>query len=299
MNKRIFSSQKKEPAFMKEDKVKKRARPRMPIVAKIGTTIIVINIFMALFGPFVAPRSPSEILTPTAFAKPEEIGYLGADYLGRDLLSRMLYGARMTIGLTLITTVIGFFLGITLGFTAAVSKSWVDNLISRFVDILLSFPPILLALIVIVGLGTSIPVLVGTVAVIQASRFARISRAIARNVAVLEFVETARARGENMFSILLREITPNSLMSLTVEFGLRLTFSILFLSALSFLGLGIQPPAADWGVMVRENISGLYYGSWSAILPATAISLLTVGINLVVDWMAAQIGKEISSELLQ
>jgi peptide/nickel transport system permease protein len=277
----------------------RRARPKLNLTAKIGIAILLANLLTVVIGPFFAPHSPNEIISDMVFAQPREVGLLGTDGLGRDLFSRMLYGARTTIGLSFIATVIGFVIGMALGFTAAEAGGWVDDIISRVVDIMISFPPMLLALIVIAGLGSSMVVLVCTVGITHASRVARVSRAIAMEIAINEFVEVARARGERLLSILRREIWPNSIRPLAAEFGLRYTYSILFLSGLSFLGLGIQPPAADWGMMVKENLAGLYYGAWAALLPAAAISVITVGINLIVDWLGAQTGKQISQEMLK
>lgn len=286
---------------MKINKKRKYRRHREPLnlTAKIGTAILIFHITICFVGPYLSPYPPDEMLTTQNFAKISKSNFLGGDYLGRDLLSRMLYGARSTIGLAVIATVVGFALGVGLGFTAAETGGWIDNAISRLVDVLISFPPILFALVVIAGLGTSIAVLVGTVAMIHVARVARVARAIAMNIAANEFVEIARARGESLWSILRREIWPNSIRQLTAEFGLRLIFSVLFLSALSFLGLGIQPPTPDWGVMVRENLSGLYYGSLASLIPAAAISSLTVGINFVVDWLIQQSGKHISEEIIK
>ena len=277
----------------------RRERPKLDLSAKIGFAIIVANLLIVAIGPLFAPHSPNDIISDTIFAQPGEVGLLGTDSLGRDLFSRMLYGARTTIGLSFIATVIGFVIGMGLGFTAAEASDWVDDTISRFVDIMISFPPMLLALIVIAGLGSSMLVLVCTVGITHASRVARVSRAIAMEIAINEFVEVARARGESLISILRREIWPNSIRPLAAEFGLRYTYSILFLSGLSFLGLGIQPPAADWGMMVKENLAGLHYGAWAALLPAAAISIITVGINLIVDWLGAQTGKQISEEMIK
>jgi peptide/nickel transport system permease protein len=282
---------------MKKNK-NRRARPQLNLTARIGLAILLINLIIVLIGPLFAPNLPNDIIIDESFAPPGEKLILGSDNLGRDLLSRMLYGARTTIGLAFIATMIGFIIGMALGFTAAEAGGWVDDTISRIVDIMISFPPMLLALIVIAGLGSSVVVLVCTVGITHASRVARISRAIAMEIAINAFVEVARARGEGLLSILRREIWPNSIRPMTAEFGLRFTYSILFLSGLSFLGLGIQPPAADWGMMVKENLSGLYYGAWAALLPAAAISIITVGINLIVDWLGAQTGKQIPEEIL-
>lgn len=294
------SSQLVNNSYSNRNKAKfRRARPKLDLSAKIGFAILIVNLIIVVIGPLVAPHSPNDIISDTVFAKLGEVGLLGTDGLGRDLFSRMLYGARTTIGLSFIATVIGFVIGMGLGFTAAEAGGWVDDTISRFVDIMISFPPMLLALIVIAGLGSSMVVLVCTVGITHASRVARVSRAIAMEIAINEFVEVARARGESLVSILRREIWPNSIRPLAAEFGLRYTYSILFLSGLSFLGLGIQPPAADWGMMVKENLAGLYYGAWAALLPAAAISIITVGLNLIVDWLGAQTGKQISEEMIK
>lgn len=283
---------------MKKNK-KHRAGPALDMTAKIGILILALNLFVVIFGPMLAPFPPNALMSDEIFSSIGTGGLLGTDVLGRDLLSRMLYGARTTIGLAFIATLIGFIIGIVMGFSAAEMGGWADDLISRVVDVMISFPPMLLALVVIAGLGSSITVLVCTVGISHAPRVARISRAIAMEIALNNFVEVARARGEGLFSVLRREIWPNSIRPLAAEFGLRFTYSVLFLSGLSFLGLGIQPPRADWGMMVKENLAGLHYGSWAALMPALAISLITVGINLIVDWMGAQTGKQIPEEMMK
>ena len=281
---------------MKQSK-KHRAGPALDMTAKIGILILALNLFVVLFGPMLAPFPPNALMSDEIFSSIGTGGLLGTDVLGRDLLSRMLYGARTTIGLAFIATLIGFIIGIVMGFSAAEMGGWADDLISRVVDVMISFPPMLLALVVIAGLGSSITILVCTVGITHAPSVARISRAIAMEIALNNFVEVSRARGESLFSVLRREIWPNSIRPLAAEFGLRFTYSVLFLSGLSFLGLGIQPPRADWGMMVKENLAGLHYGSWAALMPALAISLITVGINLIVDWMGAQTGKQIPEEM--
>ena len=185
------------------------------------------------------------------------------------------------------------------GFYAAEAGGRIDTFIFRIVDVVISFPPILLALVIIVGLGSSIPVLVCTVGLIQSPRVARIARAVAMDIGTRDFVEAARARGEGIASILVREVLPNSLLPLAAEFGLRLAYAVLLLAALSFLGLGIQPPLADWGALVRENMAGIYYGGWAVILPAVSIATLVVGINLFVDSLLVQANRDVSREMLQ
>ena len=278
----------------------KAKRPPLSKWGKVGIAILSIHLAIAIIGPFFAPTDPGEILTFIAFAQPGEEGtLLGTDYLGRDLLSRLLYGAGLTIALAAVTTAVGFVLGVVVGFYAAEAGGRIDTLIFRVVDVVISFPPILLALVIIVGLGSSIPVLIVTVGIIQAPRVARIARAVAMDIGTQEFVEAARARGEKIWSILIREIWPNSLLPLAAEFGLRLAYAVLLLAALSFLGLGIQPPLADWGALVRENMAGLYYGGWSIIIPALSIASLVVGINLFVDSLLAQANRDVSREMLQ
>ena len=252
--------------------------------AWIGLGIIAVNLFLAVFGPWLAPYSQSETIGAT-WDEPSVQMLLGADQIGRDMVTRLMYGARMTIGVALATTFISFFIGITLGFTAAVVGGWVDSVISRLVDVILSIPLLILALIILGVFGSSIPVLILTIAVLDSTRVFRLARALGMNLTVLEYVEAARLRGEGTWWIIRREILPNASAPLVSEFGLRFCFNFLFIAALSFLGLGIQPPFADWGGMVRENAAAINFGMLAPIWPALAITVLTVGVNLVVDWL--------------
>lgn len=254
------------------------------VSAWIGLAIIALNLGVALFGPLIAPYSESQSVGGTWEAMSPTM-LLGTDQIGRDMLTRLIYGARMTIGIALVTTCISFFIGITLGFTAAVLGSWVDMALSRLVDIVLSIPLLIFALIILGVFGSSIPVLILTIAVLDSTRVFRLARALGMNLAVLEFVEAAKLRGEGTWWLISREILPNAAAPLFSEFGLRFCFNFLFVAALSFLGLGVQPPYADWGGMVRENGAAINFGLLAPIWPALAISLLTVGINLVVDWL--------------
>lgn len=276
----------------------KRERPKLNLNGWVGLIIVGLGILVAIVGPFVAPHDPGEILVYRGYAGPGDgVGFLGADALGRDVFSRLLHGAHLTLGIAFISNVLGFALGMIVGFAAAEIRGRVDDFITWLIDVFISLPPIMMALIIIVALGSDMYVLIGTIAVVSAPRIARIARAVAMNVVVLDYVEVARARGESLISVLFREVLPNTLRPLAVEFGLRLTFAILFLSSLSFLGLGIQPPAADWGSMVRENMSGIMLGSMAPVLPAIAIGIMTIGVNLLVDWLASQSGRSISEEL--
>ncbi len=254
------------------------------VTAWIGMAIIVVNLAVAIFGPVFAPYSESQTVGST-WDEPSIQMLLGADQIGRDMLTRLIYGARMTIGVALATTALSFFIGITLGFAAAVLGGWVDTVISRLVDVILSIPLLILALIILGVFGSSIPVLIITIAVLDSTRVFRLSRALGMNLTVLEYVEAARLRGEGTWWIIRREILPNASAPLLSEFGLRFCFNFLFIAALSFLGLGIQPPFADWGGMVRENSAAINFGMLAPIWPALAITVLTVGVNMVVDWL--------------
>ena len=254
------------------------------VTAWIGMAIIAVNLLVAIFGPVFAPYSESQTVGSTWDESSAQM-LLGADQIGRDMLTRLIYGARMTIGVALATTALSFFIGITLGFTAAVLGGWVDTVISRLVDVILSIPLLILALIILGVFGSSIPVLIITIAVLDSTRVFRLSRALGMNLTVLEYVEAARLRGEGTWWIIRREILPNASAPLLSEFGLRFCFNFLFIAALSFLGLGIQPPLADWGGMVRENSAAINFGMLAPIWPALAITVLTVGVNMVVDWL--------------
>ena len=254
----------------------------MPISARIGLAIVVVNLLGGAFAPLIAPYG--ETFTAGDFWEPVSSKFLlGTDQLGRDMLSRLLYGARNTISIALITTFLAFSSGMILGSLAVVKGGWVDQIFSRAVDILMAFPTLILALIVISVMGTNTLVLVLTIALIASTRVFRLSRALAMDVEVMEFVEAARLRGEGPTWIIAREIIPNILPPLVAEFGLRFCFVFLFISSLSFLGLGLQPPTADWGSMVRENADAISYGYLIPLFPAAAIAILTVGVNLVVD----------------
>ena len=257
---------------------------RPPLTAKIGLAIVAANLLVAIFGPWFAPYDQSQSVADTWAPASAHI-LLGADQIGRDMLTRLIYGARMTIGIAACTTALSFLIGITLGFTAAVMGKWVDVVLSRIVDIVLSIPQLIFALIILGVFGSSIPVLIVTIAVLDSTRVFRLARALGMNIAVLEFVEAARLRGEGLWWVIRREILPNAAAPLISEFGLRFCFNFLFVAALSFLGIGVQPPYADWGGMVRENAPAINFGLIAPLYPALAIATLTVGVNLVVDWL--------------
>ncbi|HWK44559.1 MAG TPA: ABC transporter permease [Stellaceae bacterium] len=257
---------------------------KLTITAQIGIAIVIINIAAAVFAPLIAPFDQAEIVGD-AWADPDGTYWLGLDNLGRDLFSRMLFGARMSIGLSLVITCLSFCIGIFAGFAAAVAGRWLDILLSRIVDLLLSLPTLIFAFVLLSVLGTDLPVLIGTIAILDSTRVFRLSRAVAMNIVVLEYVEAAKVRGEGLWWIVRREILPNAVPPLVAEFGLRFCFTFLFIAALSFLGLGVQPPEADWGSMVKDYRDMINLGVAAPLYPAAAIALLTVGVNFVVDWM--------------
>ena len=263
-----------------------------PFAAKLGMAIVLLNIFAAVFAPLIAPYPETEVIGDVwengfwdaGAPEHDPPALLGTDNLGRDLFTRVIYGARNTIGIALATTILAFAVGIFCGFFAATLRGWVDQLLSRLVDILMAIPTLIFALMVLSVMGTSIPVLIVVIALLDATRVYRISRAVAMDIEVMEYVEVAKLRGEGLWWVMRHEILPNTMAPLVAEFGLRFCFVFLFIAALSFLGLGLQPPTADWGSMVRENAGGINFGIIIPLIPAGAIALLTVGVNLVVDW---------------
>ena len=256
---------------------------RAPPTAWFGLIVILIYVLAALFAPLIAPYPETEIVGGAYEVWGEQF-ILGTDQLGRDMLSRLIYGARNTIGIAFVTTVLAFLLGGALGILASVLRGWVDQVLGRFVDVLMAIPQLIFALVLLSIVGASVVNLILNMAVLDSTRVFRLSRAVAMNVAVMDYVEAARLQGEKIGWIMSREILPNILPPLVAEFGLRFCFVFLTLSALSFLGVGIQPPTADWGSMVRENATLITYGDITPLLPAGAIALLTVAVNFVVDW---------------
>lgn len=254
------------------------------VSAWFGLAVMGLFLVVAIFTPLLAPYPESANIGGT-WDEPSAAMWLGADQIGRDMLTRIMYGSRMTIGVALAITALSFLIGIVLGFLSAVVGGWVDVFLSRLVDVMLSIPGLIFALIILGVFGSSIPVLILTIAVLDSTRVFRLARALGMNLTVLEYVEAARLRGEGTWWIIRREILPNASAPLMSEFGLRFCFNFLFIAGLSFLGLGIQPPYADLGGMVRENAAAINFGMMAPIYPATAIALLTVSVNLVVDWL--------------
>ena len=260
-----------------------RGLKKAPLTAKFGLLVIAGYVFVALFAPVLTPYGESEIVGDE-FLEWGDPFILGTDNLGRDMLTRLLYGARNTVGIAFVTTCLAFLIGGVAGILAAALAGWVDQVLSRLVDVLMAIPALIFSLLLLTIFGTSIPVLIVIIAVLDSTRVFRLARAVSLNVVVMDFVEAARLRGERIGWITIREVLPNIMPPLVAEFGLRFCFVFLTIAALSFLGLGIQPPTADWGSMVRDNATLITYGDVTPLLPAAAIALLTVGVNFVVDW---------------
>jgi peptide/nickel transport system permease protein len=256
---------------------------QMPLTAAFGIAVILVYLFVALFAPVLAPFPEREIVGSKYMAWGEPF-LLGTDSLGRDMASRLIFGARNTVGIAFAITAIAFLVGTALGLWAAVTGGWLDQVLSRIVDALMAIPALIFSLLLLTIFGTSIVTLILVIAVVDATRVFRLARSVAEGVVVMDYVEAARLRGEGKAHLILREILPNVTAPLVVEFGLRFCFVFLAISALSFLGVGIQPPAADWGSMVRETAVLINFGDITPLLPAGCIALLTVAVNFVVDW---------------
>ena len=279
-----------------------------------GKTGVVVLIFWAIIvaiGPMIAPYHEGDILDEalfmvpgggeypdTDFQPPSKIVYLGTDYLGRDTLSRILFGARTTIGISFIATLWAYAIGVTLGIAAAVGSKPLDMTLSRLNDAVLAIPSLMLALVMIAALGSTIPLLILLTGIIYAASVFRIARSLGQEVMVSDFVEAARVSGEGLWWIITREILPNIAMPLATDFGLRFVWIILFISALSFLGLGVQPPMSDWGSMVKENLPGLIYGSIAPLAPSLAIATLTISVNMIVDDISAHSGGKLAKRMI-
>ena len=262
---------------------------KAPLTARFGLVVIFAYIIVALFAPLIAPYGEAEVF-PIPYAPWSSEFLFGTDQIGRDIFSRLIYGARNTVGIAVATTALAFTIGMILGLAAAISRGWLDQILSRSVDVLMAIPSLIFALVLLSIFGSTVTNLIIIIAVLDSTRVFRLTRAVSINVVVMDYVEAARLRGEGLVWIMRREILPNILPPLIAEFGLRFCFVFLTIAALSFLGVGIQPPTADWGSMVRENASLIQFAQYdikaglTPLLPATAIALLTVAVNFVVDW---------------
>ncbi len=262
---------------------------RINSVGLIAASVILFWAVIALIGPFISPYPPGEIVDFDFFGPMSAKLWMGSDYYGRDIFSRVLLGTRYTVGISMAAVLIACTVGVVLGMSAAVAGGWFDTGLSRFLDALNSIPSKLFGLVVVAAAGSSIPVLVMTLAVIYAPGSYRFSRALAVNCNTMDYIAVARARGEKTGYIITQEILPNIIGPVLTDMGLRFVFIVLLLSGLSFLGLGVQPPNADWGSLVRENIAGLPFGAPAVVFPSLAIATLTISVNLLIDNLPVKI----------
>ncbi len=258
---------------------------RIPFAAMLGLFFTSLFFLIAVFAPLVAPYGYDEVVSQGFWDPPSSDFLLGTDGIGRDLLSRMIYGLRTTIWIATLATILSFTTGSVLGFLAAVAGGWVDQALSRFVDLLMSIPSLIFALVILSITPITIGILILVMGFLDSTRVYRLARAVAVDINVMDYVEAAKLRGEGRGWIIFREILPNALSPLIAEMGLRFIFMVLFISTLSFLGLGIQPPQADLGGIVKENTEGLTYGIGAALWPALTIAVLAISVNLVADWV--------------
>ncbi len=261
-----------------------KAMRTAPLTAGFGMFVIFTYTIAGVFAPIIAPFGEAEVIS-SAFAPADENMLLGADQLGRDMFSRIIYGARNTVGLALLATILAFFMGATAGLYAATKGGKLDQLLGRVVDVIMSIPSLIFSLLLLSIWGTNTFTLIIVIAIIYAPRVFRLARSVGGNVVVMDYIEAAKLRGEGTWHLIRKEILPNSTAPLIAEFGLEFCFVFLLVAGLSFLGLGIQPPTADWGSMVRENATLISFGEITPLIPAAAIALLTVAVNFVVDWM--------------
>jgi peptide/nickel transport system permease protein len=257
---------------------------RIPLAALIGLALTGLFLFAAIFAPYIAPYGIDDF-SGRQWEDPSAAHWLGTVTDGRDTLSLLIYGTRVTIFVALAASAISFSLGAFLGFLAAVKGGWVDQVLSRLVDLFMAIPSLIVALVVLTVLDRSLVTLVLVMGILDSTRVFRLSRAVAVDITVMDYVEAAKLRGEKGGWVIFREILPNALSPLVAEFGLRFIFAVLFISTLSFLGLGVQPPLVDWGGMVQQNAAGLPFGKAAALLPALAIAALAISVNLVADWV--------------
>ncbi|WP_353173052.1 ABC transporter permease [Paracandidimonas soli] len=259
-----------------------RRRFKLAGIVPVCIAVLLGWLILALLGPWLLPQDPSEFLSDDPFASAPG-ALLGTDYMGRDLFSRLIDGTRMTLGMSLLATMVAHLVGVTTGIAAAARGGVLDMVFSRIAELILSLPKIIVGLVFIAALGPSFPVLVIVTGVVYSASVFRLARSLAADVLVLDFIRVARARGESLVWILFSETLPNIFRPLLADFALRLSFAILFISNLSFLGLGVQPPHADWGGLVRENIAALAQGGLAPLFPALAIASVTIALNLLVD----------------
>jgi ABC-type dipeptide/oligopeptide/nickel transport system permease subunit len=260
------------------------------VSGKVGLAMLAFVLGVAFLGPLFSPHGIAEPIgapgTPPYGGAP-----LGTDYLGRDVLSRVLHGGPSVIWIGTTATLLAYTCGITIGLIAGYSRSLIDPLLMRAVDVMLSFPALLVLLLLVAGLGIHVWVLILGVALVQLPPIARIIRTAALEVSTRGYIEAAQARGERTAAILRREILPNVTPVVLADFGIRFGFSIILIASVNYLGLGLAPPAADWGLMIAENQQYISLNVWSVLAPAIMLAMLTVSVNLIADGYVQTLGR--------
>jgi peptide/nickel transport system permease protein len=252
---------------------------------RVGLAIVAVLVVIALAGPLVAPHSPTEFVA-IPNSPPSGDAIFGADALGRDVLSRFLYGGRTVLWLSAAATLLGVVVGVVVGLIAAYARNWLDDVLMRGNDVLLAFPQIIFVLLAVSAIGPKLWLIVLTVGLTHAPRVARVIRGASLEIVERDFVKSAEVVGEKRWRIVFAEVLPNVTSPLLVEVGLRMTYSIGLVAGISFLGFGLQPPAADWGLMINENRLSITVQPWAVLLPVIAIGLLTIGTNLITDGLS-------------
>jgi peptide/nickel transport system permease protein len=260
----------------------------------VGAGLLVLLATLAVFGPFLTPESPTQTVG-LPYARPSWNHVLGLDVIGRDVLSRFLSGGLVLLWVAFAATLLAYAAGVLVGMAAGYRRGTLDLGTVAFVDLIISFPPIVFVLVLVAGAGTGLTIVTLAIAAAHFPRVVRLVRAVTLEVGTREFVEAAVARGEPLRAILRRDILPNILTPLLADFGIRLSGSVILFASLSYLGLGQSPPASDWGLMISENQSGLLLQPWVIVVPAVAIALLTISVNLVSDSIARRVGRTITS----
>ena len=255
-----------------------------------GLVLLALVLGVALIGPYFASHPPADTIG-LPFAGPGDGTALGTDALGRDALARTLWGGRSVLQYAGLATLLAYIAGAAIGLVAGYRGGFVDGLLMRAVDVLVSVPALLFILVLVTGAGTSNGALVAAVALVQAPLIARVVRSATLEQSVRSYVEAAVARGERAGAIIVRELVPNIVPSVMADAGLRLTYSIILVASVNFFGLGLQAPAADWALMISENRDGFDLNPWVIVAPAAMIALLTIAINLVGDALARSLGQ--------
>ncbi len=269
----------------------RRFLAELPPVAAIAAVVLLAYIAIAVTGPLWAPYGPAEVLVGDPFEAPSLQHLLGTDNLGRDVFSRVVYGSRPVLAMAAASTGLAVIVGAVLGLLLAYRRGWIDELAMRVIDILMSIPPLVLALLLISALGSNSVLVVLTVAFLFAPRVARIVRASTLAIVTEDYVTAAVTRGESALGIAIRELLPNVAGTVFVEFSIRTGYAIVFIGALGFLGFGAPPPAPEWGLMINEGYSNINASFWPVMAPAGAMAVLVIAVNLFTEGLSRLIGQ--------